>query len=76
MEGAADAEPSGDLKSTGIFKLMGILSDHMDIMKSRDAEVEKVISEAETADDLREAKRNALLVETELLKSSWRISVK
>lgn len=39
------------------------------MMEERDAAVEKVISHAETADDLRNAKTNAILVEKELLNS-------
>ena len=68
MESMQKQESLG-LTNTGIFKLMAILQDHMDVMQSRDAEVEKVISDAETADDLREAKKNALLLEKEELKS-------
>ena len=38
-------------------------------MAERDAAVEKIIAQAETADDLRQSKENALAVEKELLKS-------
>ena len=38
-------------------------------MAERDAAVEKVIAQAETAEDLRQSKENALAVEKELLKS-------
>ena len=52
-----EKQQSLGLTSTGIFKLMAILQDHMDIMQGRDAEVEKVLAATETADDLREAKK-------------------
>jgi len=63
------AQSDTDLHQSGVLKLMGILQGHLSVMEERDAAVEKVISSADTADDLREAKKNALAVETELLLS-------
>eukprot|EP01084_Bolivina_argentea_P315668 546941_1 len=54
---------------TGIGQLMEMLEARQNAMKNADATVEKIISTAQTASSLRDAKKKALELETALLNS-------
>eukprot|EP01083_Nonionella_stella_P159722 521387_1 len=57
------------LATSGFGQLMGILQEHLEIMQKKDAVVEEMISTAQTAESLRQAKKVALDNERNLLLS-------
>eukprot|EP01084_Bolivina_argentea_P123476 218819_1 len=57
------------LANSGIGQLTAMLEQHLQIMKAKDATVDKIISKVQTADSLRDAKKKALENETTLLLS-------